>query len=180
MWKRNPLHLRLRATGGGEGRRLSLENPPHLEELRVIRLLDGNEETERVIQGIAEVGNGECAVASTLDHPSGLEHPERLAHGGASDAERLDQLALGRESLARLEAPRADLGHQPLGYELVRLPAMNRTRLFVRQRRRDTTTPRRRAPRRPTRDCQTACFEERLWLRPRLRVWRSPRCSASA
>src|SRR4051794_1855949 len=107
-----------------ERRGLTLDDPPRLEQLALVRLVDRDEQGERLVQRVPELRDDEAPVAAALDQAAGLEHPQRLAHGGAADLERLDELALGGHRGPRLEAAGGDQAQQPLGHELVGLSAL--------------------------------------------------------
>src|SRR5579884_3738817 len=101
---------------GGERRRLALEDPPQLEEVVHVRVLvEREDETEGALERVRCVGDDEGAAVRRRDHALRLEHPQRLADGGAADVEALRQLAFGRQRVARLQPARADLAEQLLG-----------------------------------------------------------------
>jgi hypothetical protein len=109
----------------GERDRLAFEDPAHLEELAQAPFLDGEEERQRVVQGVSEVRHREGAAAPG-DQPLRLEHPQRLADGRAADAVVLHQLTLRGQRVARLQMPLADQREQALRNQLVRVPALDR------------------------------------------------------
>ena len=103
------------ASYGGERGDLGLERVAGLDDLGqpVGVAADRLDDAARLL--VARGHDGAVAVAY-LDHADHLERHERLAQGGAADAEPLRELALGRELVAGLQAvvvdPRRDLpGH---------------------------------------------------------------------
>src|SRR5262249_13641784 len=114
-----------RATGGGERRRLRLDHPPHLEELRTVDVLPRDDERQRLLERVAPGGDDERAAAAALDQAPRLEHPQRLAHRRPPDAVALSRLASGRECLPGLQR-RAELRPEPFADLLVDLPPLDR------------------------------------------------------
>src|SRR5579884_2072056 len=101
---------------GGERRRLALEDPPQLEEVVHVRVLvEREDEAEGALERVRSVGDDEGPAVRRRDHALRLEHPQRLADGGAADVEALRQLSFGRQGVARLQPARADLAEQLLG-----------------------------------------------------------------
>src|SRR5919197_6700611 len=101
---------------------LALEDPAHLEQLGNVGLLGFEKEIERLVQGVREPRDGECAHAVALDQAARLQDSQGFADGRSSDPKRRHELALRRQEVAGLQDARADLLGQAVGDELVRLP----------------------------------------------------------
>jgi len=100
-----PFELAVGPARGGERGRLARHGAPPVGE--PAQLLGGG----RVERGGRRIRGDERAArpaAPDLEEPGVLEHRERLAQGHARDAERLGQLDLARQALARREQPGAD------------------------------------------------------------------------
>src|SRR5919197_1132059 len=101
---------------------LALEDPAHLEQPGNVGLLGFEKEIERLVQGVREPRDGECAHAVALDQAARLQDSQGFADGRSSDPKRRHELALRRQEVAGLQDARADLLGQAVGDELVRLP----------------------------------------------------------
>ncbi len=93
--------------------RLALEDPAQLEQVVHARLLvEAEEEPQRGLERIRRLGHDERTAVRGRDHALRLEHAQRLADRRAANLEALRQLALGRQRVARLQPPGADLGKE--------------------------------------------------------------------
>ena len=115
------LRLLVRARGGERGG-LALEDAPHLEELAVVGLLDGERGSpSELLSVLPNSATRKLPFAAAPDHALRLEHAQGLADRGAADPVELDELALRGMRVARPEPARADEPEQPLRDDLVRL-----------------------------------------------------------
>ena len=108
-----------------ERRSLAIQDAPQLEQVvEPGAVVECEEQAERAVQRVGRLRDDEGSTVGRDDHALGLEHPQRLADGGAPDAEALGQLALGREHVARPEPAAPDFREQLLCDLLVDLPAL--------------------------------------------------------
>ena len=111
---------------GRETGRLALEDAAELVDVQHRCLIETEQQLHAGVQRVRVAGDDEGAVAAVLDHSPRLEHPERLPYRGAAGPERLRQLALGRQRVARLQLPLADPPQQLVRDQLVELLALDR------------------------------------------------------
>ena len=131
------LHVREIAFRRPLGRKHSdvdLQRAPHLEQVEQRARIPANRALEEIAdQRAVRRGNSRPAPLRDLEEPPRLQAPGRLADGQATDAERLGELALRRERVARLEAVE-DQALQLLDHGVEEGAASNRVDLLEWQR----------------------------------------------
>ena len=120
------LEVRIGPALGRETGGLAFEDAPQLVDVEHRRLVEVEQELQARVERVGPTGDDEGAVADVLDHALRLEHAQRFAHRRAPGPERLRELALRGQLVARMQLAGADPAQQPLGDQLVDLLALDR------------------------------------------------------
>ena len=120
------LEVRLGPPLGRETGGLAFEDAPQFVDVEHRRLVEVEQELQARVERVGPAARARSTAADVLDDTLRLQHAQGLANGGAPRPERLGQLPLGRQGVARMQPAAADPAQQLIGDQLVDLLALDR------------------------------------------------------